>query len=288
MNQYFLKNKFTITLILFIVISIFSMFFTTSSFLLTPKIIFGAIAYPFLKAYNFVFTNTINFFSSLNELKRLKEENIKLKNEINLLKDIQFKAHILEIENKELKKLLEFQNFSEYKVVSAEIILKDPSNLFSVITVNKGSNHGIKKANPVYTVVNGEKLLVGKVIELSYFYCKIMTIFDPRSFVSVKEYYYNYSGIAKGNAPEDNLLEVEYFPNDAEIFFGDLFVTAGYGGVYPPDLLIGKVINVQKQNFSIYQRIKLKPVLDLSKTTYVFIILDYNIEDQIKFTNNNN
>ncbi|MFN3411330.1 MAG: rod shape-determining protein MreC [Exilispira sp.] len=288
MNQYFVKNKFTITLILFIVISIVSMFFTTSSFLLTPKIIFGAIAYPFLKAYNFVFTNTINFFSSVNELKRLKEENIKLKNEIDLLKDIQYKANILEIQNKELKKLLEFQNSSEYKVVSAEIILKDPSNLFSVITVNKGSNHGIKKGNPVYTIMNGEKLLVGKVIELSFFYCKIMTIFDPRSYVSVKEYYSNYSGIAKGNAPEDNMLEVEYFPNDAEIFFDDLFVTAGYGGVYPPDLLIGKVINVQKQNFSIYQKIKLKPVLDLSKITYVLIILDYNIEDQIKLGDNNN
>lgn len=276
MNQYFVKNKFTITFIIFVILSISSMFFTTSSFVLTPKIIFGAIAYPFLKAYNFVFENIIGLFSSVNELKRLKYENQKLKEEISQLKDYQFKANLLEIENKQLKQILEFQNSSSYKVIAAEILLKDPTNLYSVITINKGSNHGVKKGSCVYTVVNGEKLVVGKVIEVSFFYSKVMTIFDSRSLVSVKEYYSNYSGIAKGNAPESKFIEVEYFPNDAEIFFDDLFVTAGYGGVYPPDLVVGRVIDVQKQNFSIYQRIKLKPILDLSKISYVFVILDYN------------
>lgn len=285
MNQYLVKNKFILTFIIFILLSLLSMFFTTSSFILTPKIIFGAIAYPFLKAYNFVFENVINIFSSVKELKQLKDENIRLKNEINLLKDIQFKANLLETENKELKKLLDFQNSSEYKTISAEVLLKDPSNLYSVLTLNKGSKHGVKKGNPVYTIVNGEKLIIGKIIETSFFYSKVMTIFDSRSLISVKESYTNYSGIAKGDAPASQYLEVEYFPNDAEIFFEDLFLTAGYGGVYPPGFIIGKVVDVQKQNFSIYQKIRLKPLIDLSKISYVLIILDYsNTEENIENT----
>lgn len=281
MNQYLIKNKFTITFVIFIVISIVSMFFTTSSFVLTPKIIFGAIAYPFLKAYNFIFANTIRFFSSLSELKKLKEENIQLKDEINQLKDAQYKANLLEIENKELRELLNLQKSSEFEVITAEILFKDPSNLYSVITVNKGSKHGVKKGDAVYTVIDGEKIVVGKIIETSYLYSKIMTIFDSRSLISVKENYTNYSGIAKGDAPESQYIEVEYFPSDAEIFFEDQFFTAGYGGIFPQGLLIGKVVDVTKENFSIYQKIKLKPALDLSKVLYVFIIINNsNIENQ--------
>lgn len=276
MNQYFVKNKFSITFILFIVISISSMFFTTSSFILTPKIIFGAIAYPFIKAYNFIFENIINLFSSVSEIKRLKDENIQLKNEVNKLKDFQFKAESLENENRELKKLLEFHQSSEYKNIPAQIIMKDPSNLYSTIILNKGSINGIKKGNPVYTILNGEKLLVGKVIETNYFYCKVMTIFDSRCLISVKETFTNYSGIAKGDSPDSQLLEVDYFPNEAEIFYEDVFVTAGYGGVFPPGLIVGKAIDIQKQNFSIYQKIKLKPILDLSKISYVLIIINFD------------
>jgi len=286
MNQYFVKNKFSITFILFIVISITSMFFTTSSFILTPKIIFGAIAYPFIKAYNFIFENIINLFSSVSELKRLKDENIQLKNEVNQLKDFQFKAESLEKENRELKKLLEFQQSSEYKTIPAEIIMKDPSNLYSTIILNKGSIHGVKKGNPVYAILDGEKLLVGKVIETNYFYSKVMTIFDSRCFISVKETFTNYSGIAKGDSPESQYLEVDYFPNEADIFYEDIFITAGYGGVFPSGLIVGKAIDIQKQNFSIYQKIKLKPKLDLSKISYVLIILNFDEINKIDMSIN--
>ncbi len=280
MNQYLIKNKFTITFIVFIVISILSMFFTTSSFVLTPKIIFGAIAYPFLKAYNFVFENIIQIFSSVSEIKRLKDENKILKNEIMALKDAQFKANLMERENIELRKILNLQKVSEFKTVVAEIVFKDPSNLYSVITINKGSNSGINKGDAVYTTLDGEKLVVGKIIETSFFYSKVMTIFDSRSLISVKEIYTNYSGIAKGDAPESNLLEVSYFPNEADIYFNDLFLTTGYGGVFPPGFLIGRVVDIQKQNFSIYQKVRLKPILNLSKISYVFVIIDYvSIED---------
>lgn len=287
MNQYFIKNKFNITFILFVIISIVSMFFTTSSFVLTPKMIFGAIAYPFIKAYNFVFENIINIFTSVRELKQLRDENLRLKNELNQLKDIQFKADLLETENKELKRLLEFQQKAEYKVIGAEIVMKDPSNLYSTIILNKGKIHGVKKGDPVYTIVNGEKLLVGKVIETNFLYSKVMTIFDSRCQVSVKELYTNYSGIARGNAPEIQYLEVEYFPNEAEIFYEDLFITAGYGGVFPDGLLVGKAIDIQKQNFSLYQKIRLKPVLDLSKIPYVLIILNFDEVNKIEMNTDN-
>ncbi len=287
MNQYFIKNKFNITFILFVIISIVSMFFTTSSFVLTPKIIIGAIAYPFIKAYNFVFENIINIFTSVRELKQLRDENLRLKNELNQLKDIQFKAELLETENKELKRLLEFQQKAEYKVIGAEIVMKDPSNLYSTIILNKGKIHGVKKGDPVYTIVNGEKLLVGKIIETNFLYSKVMTIFDSRCRVSVKELYTNYSGIARGDAPESQYLEVEYFPNEAEIFYEDLFITAGYGGVFPDGLLVGKAIDIQKQNFSLYQKIRLKPVLDLSKIPYVLIILNFDEVNKIEMSIDN-
>lgn len=279
MNQYFLKNKFTIFFIIFIVISIISMFFTTSSFILTPKIIFGAISYPFVKAYTFVVQNTLTFFSSLKELNLLKQENIRLNEELKQLKEAKFKLELLERENKELKQMLKLKEEAPYDVLPAQIILKDPTNLYSVITINRGSNDNIKKGLAVYAIQDGEKIIVGKVIEVNFFYSKVMTVFDARSSISVKELYSNYSGIARGDAPTSNLLQVEYFPNEADIFFNDIFITAGFGGIFPPGILVGKVVDVQKQNFSLYQKITLKPMIDFSKIQYVFVILNYEITE---------
>ncbi|HQM89806.1 MAG TPA: rod shape-determining protein MreC, partial [Exilispira sp.] len=76
-----------------------------------------------------------------------------------------------------------------------------------------------------------------------------------------------------------NLLQVEYFPNEADIFFNDIFITAGFGGIFPPGILVGKVVDVQKQNFSLYQKITLKPLIDFSKIQYVFVILNYEITE---------
>lgn len=279
MNQYFLKNKFTIFFIIFIVISIISMFFTTSSFILTPKIIFGAISYPFVKAYTFIVQNTLTFFSSLKELNLLKQENIRLNEELKQLKEAKFKLELLERENKELKQMLKLKEEAPYDVLPAQIILKDPTNLYSVITINRGSNDNIKKGLAVYAIQDGEKIIVGKVIEVNFFYSKVMTVFDARSSISVKELYSNYSGIARGDAPTSNLLQVEYFPNEADIFFNDIFITAGFGGIFPPGILVGKVVDVQKQNFSLYQKITLKPMIDFSKIQYVFVILNYEITE---------
>ncbi len=279
MNQYFLKNKFTIFFIIFIVISIISMFFTTSSFILTPKIIFGAISYPFVKAYTFIVQNTLTFFSSLKELNLLKQENIRLNEELKQLKEAKFKLELLERENKELKQMLKLKEEAPYDVLPAQIILKDPTNLYSVITINRGSNDNIKKGLAVYAIQDGEKIIVGKVIEVNFFYSKVMTVFDARSSISVKELYSNYSGIARGDAPTSNLLQVEYFPNEADIFFNDIFITAGFGGIFPPGILVGKVVDVQKQNFSLYQKITLKPLIDFSKIQYVFVILNYEITE---------
>jgi rod shape-determining protein MreC len=279
MNQYFLKNKFTIFFIIFIVISILSMFFTTSSFILTPKIIFGAISYPFVKAYTFIVQNTLTFFSSLKELNLLKQENIRLNEELKQLKEAKFKLELLERENKELRQMLKLKEEAPYDVLPAQIILKDPTNLYSVITINRGSNDNIKKGLAVYAIQDGEKIIVGKVIEVNFFYSKVMTIFDARSSISVKELYSNYSGIARGDAPTSNLLQVEYFPNEADIFFNDIFITAGFGGIFPPGILVGKVVDVQKQNFSLYQKITLKPMIDFSKIQYVFVILNYEITE---------
>ena len=279
MNQYFLKNKFTIFFIIFIVISIISMFFTTSSFILTPKVIFGAISYPFVKAYTFVVQNTLTFFSSLKELNLLKQENIRLNEELKQLKEAKFKLELLERENKELKQMLNLKEEAPYDVLPAQIILKDPTNLYSVITINRGSNDNIKKGLAVYAIQDGEKIIVGKVIEVNFFYSKVMTVFDARSSISVKELYSNYSGIARGDAPTSNLLQVEYFPNEADIFFNDIFITAGFGGIFPPGILVGKVVDVQKQNFSLYQKITLKPLIDFSKIQYVFVILNYEITE---------
>lgn len=276
MNPIFTKNKDNIFLIVFIIVSILFMIFTTTSYNITPRSVLGMFIYPFIAFYDFVSHKTIDFFTSISELNKLQKENKKLKEEIKKLKEISYEYSNLKNENQILRNLLNFQKKMVYKTEIAKIIGKDPLNLYSLIIINKGRKNDIRKDMPVFTIKDGEKIIIGKVIEVSYAYSKVITIFDPRLYIGAKEENSNYTGIVRGNAPDSNDLICLYFKNNIDISYNDIFKTSGMDGIFPEDIIIGYVKSMKKNNFSLYQTIILKPAIDLSMVDYVYVIKKEN------------
>ena len=65
-------------------------------------------------------------------------------------------------------------------------------------------------------------------------------------------------------------LTLEMVNLDANLEQGDLVLTSGLGGSFPPDILIGQVLTISKQDNSLFQQATIQPVVDFSKPSGSF------------------
>ncbi|MFA6008331.1 MAG: rod shape-determining protein MreC, partial [Candidatus Shapirobacteria bacterium] len=165
------------------------------------------------------------------------------------------------------------QNMTGIKA-SAQIIAKDPGNIYSSYIIDKGISSGIGKNMAVAAFQNGMQGLAGKIIEARNATSVVLPIFDQRFFVSARLSRTRTEGLVSGQGSADNVLVMRYIPklNAAEIQIGDMVVTSGLDSIYPSDLAIGRVKEILLPEYSSSAVILLDPTLSFSKLEYLFVI----------------
>lgn len=146
-----------------------------------------------------------------------------------------------------------------------------PSGFYeSTLIIGAPENIAIQKDSPVITA----KGLVGRVIESSNRILKVLLVTDTDSKVPVKILSSQENAIAVGNG--SNLMVLEYLQSQ-EIFTenykplpkqGDLVLTSGVGGVYPPDIPVGIVFRVTDNS------ILVKPLVEFKGLNVVAILYE--------------
>jgi rod shape-determining protein MreC len=66
---------------------------------------------------------------------------------------------------------------------------------------------------------------------------------------------------------------------EAQIEVGDVVLTSGLGGHFPPDLVIGEVVDVERSEAELFQKAFLQPAADLSSLEMVFVITGFEPVD---------
>ncbi len=268
MKPSFSKTKFLI-LILIIVLAIFllnyfqkelrSFFYSISSS--TQKVLWEAG------------DSVSDFFDGVVRIKTLESETdeLKLKNQELLAEIIVLKG--LKRENETLRRALEIDLEKDFKLILGQVIGKDISSDF--ILIDKGESDGVSRDMPVITK---EKVILGKVSEVYNRYSKIMLLtsekssFDAKIFSPEKEEK-NISGIVKG---KNNLKAfLELVSKDEDIANGDLVITTKLGGVFPDNLLVGRIKEIRKKDVESFQQAEIEPAFDIKEINYLFIIADF-------------
>ena len=169
------------------------------------------------------------FFTGLVHIGSLESENRHLKDELAALRTGNARALIALNENEQLKKLLNIRGQLGLKGVAATVIGLSPSNFEWSVTINVGSDAGVKVDQPV---VSGDGL-VGHVTEVSPRISKVTLIIDPSSSVAGRLARSGDTGLVVGNRNKDMVMAM--VSPGANVSPAEPVVTAGYqGGLYPP------------------------------------------------------
>jgi rod shape-determining protein MreC len=74
-------------------------------------------------------------------------------------------------------------------------------------------------------------------------------------------------------------LELDMISQDANIQVGDLVLTSGLGGGYPPNMLIGQVSGVRSRDQDLFQSASVQSVVDFSQIDIVLVITNFKPVD---------
>ncbi|MDR2808921.1 MAG: rod shape-determining protein MreC [Spirochaetaceae bacterium] len=210
---------------------------------------------------------------SIKELDELRSEYEELLERVSRYEQLEQSAAEIRQENQRLREQLDFADTLAVKHIAAEIVGKDPGNLFSAFAINKGKRSGVAVNMPVIAFQKGMQGLIGKVIVAGELESLVMPIYDSSFFISSRFSESRYEGIIGGQGADSPLL-MRFVPKSAraEISSGDVIVTSGIGGVYPPGITIGRVVQILYREYEISMDIEINSIIDFSRLEHVFVI----------------
>jgi len=211
---------------------------------------------------------------SVKELADLRKEHSELLKQLEKYEELERSSAEIYQENIRLRDQLGFSRTLHFKRIPAEIIGRDPDNLFSALVINKGSFSGVTNNMAVVAWQNGTQALVGKVIQSGAFESLVMPIFDNNSLVSSRLSVSRYEGIIEGQGNPESALLMRFVPKRAreEINIGDIILSSGMGGVFPAGINIGRVRGVNTLEYETTLEVEVMPMVDFSRLEYVFVI----------------
>jgi rod shape-determining protein MreC len=214
---------------------------------------------------------------SVRELAVLRREYAELSDRITRYEQLERSSAEIRQENYRLREQLEFAETIGYRHIPAEIIGRDPDNLFSSLVINKGRRHGVRYNMPVIAFQNGTQALVGKVVQAGQFESLVMPVYDVNSYIPSRFFSSRYDGLVEGQGRSDP-LRMRLISKRAreEIHPGDMIVTSGIKGVveavYPAGINIGRVRDVRYQEYETSMEVDVDVSIDFSRLEYIFVI----------------
>ncbi len=260
-------------LIGFLVLGFF--IFVLNIFSFQIKNSFQVLSFPFQKYFSVAGKSSSNWMSSLLNSASLSQKNEFLENENKkLLSQISILQSIQE-GNKALSAISATCQDNNFTTIMAGVTGLDNQD---IITLNKGAEDGIAEGMPV---INEYNVLFGKVFKVYKNFSQVMLISNKNSAVNVqiqKSETENtaVNGIAKGNGGLS--IYLDFVQVDKEINSGQILITSPLEEVFPKNILVGRISEIEKNDQKPFQQAKISPFFDIDNTENLFVITNYKRE----------
>ena len=198
--------------------------------------------------------------------RRLYEENLQLKGEM-----LRFQS--LEEENSRLRMQLGATLKVGERVTLAELVGVNLTPYKQQVTLSKGGTSSIYEGQ---AVINASGVM-GQVTQVTPFRSTVLLITDSLHAVPVRILRSGQLTIAHGTGHIDR-LELPYLPDSANVRVGDLLVTSGLGGRYPPDYPVARITEVPTAGAA--GVVVASPLANLSQNRQVMLV--WNIDSGLQ------
>jgi len=232
---------------------------------------------PFVAAQTWLsvrFQTLQSYMNAPQDTVRLRQKNLELEAEVSQLQSeiIDLKQQLSE--TRILSALVDFARVNpDNRYVAAAVIGRDPSPFIKYVVINRGSDDGLRRGMPVVT----QQGLVGRVAAVTSGAGRVELITNPASSVNVRLEPSAAQAVLNGSLTGD--LALGMIPQTTSVKTGDLVLTSGLGGNYPPNILIGQIISVRSQETDLFQQAAVQPVVDFNQLQIVLIITNFRPVD---------
>ena len=228
-------QKFSVLSLIFLALVIFFLDIYGAKFTKPVRGIINDVVYRI----TFLASTPTRFFpeasKDLTKFFNVKEENERLKAEIEKYKSLELNVEFLSDENKNLQKILKTEYFNKNlsNILLAKVLVDKNSPFLKSIIINKGTSSGILKGMPV----TKDNYLVGRVVETNYLSSRVLLLNDLNSRIPVT-LDKGAQAILSGSGTQAPTLE--YLPEDYEIIDEINVFASGKDGIFVSGTPIGK------------------------------------------------
>ncbi len=218
----------------------------------------STISWPFAKVADFIGRYLL--------LVDLDEENRKLSKNNRALRLRMMETEKLILENKRLRELLNYDTPKDMTPIYAPVIARSLTPETRTLLIGKGSKDGIEK-NMVAISPDG---LVGYVNVATANSAKILLVTDPASVIDAVVQRTRATGIIKGKNP--TMCSLNFLNRTEDLEVGDMVVSSGLGGIFPPGLTVGQVVRVERETTDMFLNVDVFPAVAFDKLEDIIII----------------
>jgi rod shape-determining protein MreC len=205
-------------------------------------------------------------------------ENSRLKSQLVEARELAVAGQEALQENVQMRKLLELDSSpalaaSAYEPVTARVIARSPNVWRSSVTIDAGSNDGVRIDDPV---ISGGGL-VGRISSAEPGSSQVMLLTNHASAISAKVLPAGVQGVIKPEVGDPDAMILDFIDSTKRVHGGQIVVSAGWraqglASNFPPGLAIGEVTDASIVEQEANEQVDVRPFADLRNLDLVQVL----------------
>lgn len=216
-----------------------------------------------------------SYFSLLGVNSQLTQRNAFLEQQVRMLDDSI--ARLTRSQEAAVTRLSSMVPFQGCRLIPAKVVANMVNRYDNLITIDKGSADGVKRDMGVVCGMG----VVGIVYLVSEHYSIVIPALNSHSNISCTIQRRGYFGYLRWRGGSSQLAYLEDVPRHAHFKLGDNVVTSGYSSVFPPGVMVGKVLHVFNSADGLSYRVQVKLSTDFARLRDVCLVDDSALQERI-------